>query len=43
VSRHAPPLKIRHLAASLPAVYVVFDLLVESYQDIMGHRVPAEL
>jgi ATP-dependent DNA ligase len=30
------PMKIRHRAASLPAIYVVFDLLFDSYQDIMG-------
>jgi ATP-dependent DNA ligase len=30
------PLKIRHLSASLPANYVEFDLLFESYQDITG-------
>jgi DNA ligase D-like protein (predicted ligase) len=30
------PLKIRALAASLPAVYVVFDLLYQSHQSIMA-------
>jgi bifunctional non-homologous end joining protein LigD len=30
------PLKIRNLASSLPALYVVFDLLYESYQPIMA-------